>query len=50
MGKKYCKASPPCGDCPKGRKNTAVITVDRNNCQISYFVPRAAISISGQRG
>jgi len=48
MGKKYCKTSPPCKNCPKRRKKAA--PRHQRGGATCYFVGLTDISIKGQRG
>ncbi len=50
MGKKCCKATPPCKGCPKlkKKKKKGIAAVDGEKGPILYLLPAPAIS--GQRG
>ena len=48
MGKKCCKTSPPCKNCPKRRKKAG--PPHERGGSVCYLVPLTDISIKGQRG
>jgi tRNA(Ile2) C34 agmatinyltransferase TiaS len=50
MPAKCCQRKPRCKNCPKRKKNKAIVTVDREIAPIFYIAPLADISINGQRG